>query len=90
MTFVVGLTGGIGSGKSMAAEHFRHLGATVIDTDIIAHQLTAQGGAAIPSIREACGAAVINQTAPWTGRSCANAYLPTLPNASGLKPSCTP
>ena len=56
---VVGLTGGIGSGKSAAAECFAQLGARVIDTDAIAHQLTGPGGAAIAAIRAAFGDAVI-------------------------------
>ena len=56
MSFVVGLTGGIGSGKSVAAQVFEALGATVIDTDAIAHALTAPGGAAIGAIRAAFGA----------------------------------
>lgn len=57
--FVVGLTGGIGSGKSAAADGFGALGAAVVDTDLIAHQLTAAGGAAIPALREAFGSAVV-------------------------------
>jgi dephospho-CoA kinase len=57
--FIVGLTGGIGSGKSLAAEHFARLGARIVDTDAIAHQLTAPGGAAIAPIREAFGEAMI-------------------------------
>jgi dephospho-CoA kinase len=56
MPFTVGLTGGIGSGKSAAAQVFEELGATVIDTDAIAHALTAPGGAAIAPIRAAFGA----------------------------------
>lgn len=56
MPFTVGLTGGIGSGKSAAAQVFEDLGATVIDTDAIAHALTAPGGAAIAPIRAAFGA----------------------------------
>ena len=55
--FVVGLTGGIGSGKSAAADEFVRLGATVVDTDAIAHELTAAGGAAIPSLRGLFGPA---------------------------------
>jgi dephospho-CoA kinase len=54
--FVVGLTGGIGSGKSAAADEFARLGATVIDSDEIAHELTAPGGAAVAQIRERFGA----------------------------------
>lgn len=53
--FAVGLTGGIGSGKSLVADMFAALGAAVIDTDQIAHQLTAPEGAAIPAIRTAFG-----------------------------------
>lgn len=59
MTFVVGLTGGIGSGKSAAAEHFARLGVAVVDTDAIAHELTRAGGAAIGAIRAQFGDAVI-------------------------------
>ncbi len=60
MPYIVGLTGGIGSGKSAAAKLFEELGATVIDTDAIAHALTAPGGAAIAPIRAAFGAAFIS------------------------------
>lgn len=60
MSYIVGLTGGIGSGKSAAAKLFEELGATVIDTDAIAHALTAPGGAAIAPIRAAFGADFIS------------------------------
>lgn len=56
---VVGLTGGIGSGKSAAAEEFGRLGASVVDTDAIAHELTAKGGAALPDIERVFGRAFI-------------------------------
>ena len=55
MRLVVGLTGGIGSGKSAAAEEFGRLGATVVDTDAIAHELTQAGGAAMPQVRRLFG-----------------------------------
>ncbi len=57
--FVVGLTGGIGSGKSAAADRFVACGASLVDTDVIAHELTAPGGAALPAIRARFGAEVI-------------------------------
>jgi dephospho-CoA kinase len=60
MKLVVGLTGGIGSGKSAAANEFARLGATVVDTDAIAHELTAAGGAAIPELRKAFGDGAID------------------------------
>ncbi|NYT64566.1 dephospho-CoA kinase [Alcaligenaceae bacterium] len=56
----IGLTGGIGSGKSLVADFFAQWGAAVIDTDLIAHQLTQPGGAAMPSIRQAFGDVVIS------------------------------
>ena len=55
MTLVVGLTGGIGSGKSAAAHAFAAHGACIIDTDAIAHALTAPGGAAIAALVQAFG-----------------------------------
>jgi dephospho-CoA kinase len=55
MAFVVGLTGGIGSGKSAAAEEFARLGAAVVDADAIAHELTRAGGAAIAGVRRVLG-----------------------------------
>ncbi|MCC4115006.1 dephospho-CoA kinase [Aromatoleum toluclasticum] len=57
--YVVGLTGGIGSGKSAAADRFAELGAAIVDTDAIAHALTGPGGQAIPAIRAAFGDTVI-------------------------------
>src|SRR5690606_24793528 len=53
--YKVGLTGGIGSGKSKVADMLAALGAAVIDTDVISHDLTAPGGAAIEPIRRAFG-----------------------------------
>lgn len=55
VNFSVGLTGGIGSGKSLVAHMFGELGAAIIDTDLIAHELTAPGGRAIPAIKTAFG-----------------------------------
>lgn len=53
--FSVGLTGGIGCGKSTVADLFAALGASIIDTDAIAHALTAPGGAAMPAIEAEFG-----------------------------------
>jgi len=53
--FSIGLTGGIGSGKSLVADLFAARGAAIIDTDLIAHSLTAAGGSAMPAIRAAFG-----------------------------------
>ena len=56
---VIGLTGGIGSGKSAAADAFARHGAAIVDTDVIAHQLTAPHGAAIPAISAAFGPVIL-------------------------------
>ncbi|WP_019141973.1 dephospho-CoA kinase [Noviherbaspirillum massiliense] len=53
--FSVGLTGGIGSGKSTVTDMFAERGAAIVDTDQIAHQLTAPGGAAIAAIQSEFG-----------------------------------
>ena len=55
----IGLTGGIGSGKSTVARRFAALGALVVDTDALAHALTAPGGAALPAIVAAFGAGML-------------------------------
>ena len=54
----IGLTGGIGSGKSTVAALLVAHGASLVDTDAIAHALTAPGGAAMPALRQRFGDAV--------------------------------
>ena len=56
----IGLTGGIGSGKSTAAQVLAQLGAAVIDADALARSVTAPGGPAIAPLRAAFGDAVID------------------------------
>ena len=53
--FKIGLTGGIGSGKSRVADMLGEWGATLVDTDQIAHALTAANGAAMPAIEREFG-----------------------------------
>jgi dephospho-CoA kinase len=55
MALRIGLTGGIGSGKSTVAALLAACGASIIDTDLIARQISLPGGAAIDNIREAFG-----------------------------------
>lgn len=78
--FVVGLTGGIGSGKSAAAEIFAALGTPVVDTDAIAHALTAPGQPALQRIASVFGGTALTPDGslnrPWlrqqifAGSSC--------------------
>ena len=52
---LIGLTGGIGSGKTAVSDQLGKLGAGIIDTDVIAHQITAANGSAIELIRQHFG-----------------------------------
>jgi dephospho-CoA kinase len=58
--YVVGLTGGIGSGKSTVADLFVNEGAALVDTDAIAHRLTGPDGAALPALLAAFGAGIVD------------------------------
>ena len=59
---IIGLTGGIGSGKTSVAKIFQTLGIDIIDTDEIAHELTQADGEAIPYIKEIFGREYITET----------------------------
>lgn len=52
---LIGLTGGIGSGKTTVSDLFAELGIKIIDTDVISQNLTAAGGSAISLILENFG-----------------------------------
>jgi dephospho-CoA kinase len=56
---LIGLTGGIGSGKSTVANMLGELGCTVLDADQIARTITQSGGSAIPAIKRAFGSRMI-------------------------------
>jgi dephospho-CoA kinase len=62
MTRVVGLTGGIGSGKSTLAAMLRDLGATIVDADLIVHQLQAPGEPMLDRIAEEFGRELIDES----------------------------
>jgi dephospho-CoA kinase len=57
--FAVGLTGGIGSGKSTVADLFAAHGVPLVDTDLIAHRITAPHGIAMPQIAAEFGEAFV-------------------------------
>ena len=57
--FVVGLTGGIGSGKTVASDHFASLGAPVIDTDVIARLIVEPGQTALENLVTAFGESIL-------------------------------
>ena len=60
MSILIGLTGGIGSGKSLAASYFREQGAKIIDADIISRQVVESGQPAWKEIVDEFGADFLN------------------------------
>ncbi|MCL2898927.1 dephospho-CoA kinase [Brenneria tiliae] len=60
MTYIVALTGGIGSGKSTVADEFAKLGVSIIDADIIARQVVEPGKPALDAIRLRFGADILH------------------------------
>ena len=60
MVYCVGLTGGIGCGKSTVAQMFEALGATIIDTDAISHSLTQPNAPSLKQIARQFGTAFIS------------------------------
>ena len=65
---LVGLTGGIGSGKSAIAERLASYGASIVDSDLIAHQITSTGGLAIEPIAERFGSEFIQTDGALDGK----------------------
>lgn len=61
MSFIVGITGGIGSGKSAVTERFERLGITVVDADLAARVVVEKGKPALEAIADHFGGEVINQ-----------------------------
>ena len=61
MKLAIGLTGGIGAGKSTVAERLAALGASVVDTDEVARHLTGPAGAAMEALRAEFGAAYVTR-----------------------------
>lgn len=61
--YLVGLTGGIGSGKSTVAAYFSHLGVGLVDADLVARQVVAPGTPALEAIHQRFGAEVLTETA---------------------------
>jgi len=57
--YIVGMTGGIGSGKSEAARLFAEFGVPIVDVDLISHQLTASGQSTLLEITKAFGQSIL-------------------------------
>ena len=61
MTFVIGLTGGIGSGKTLISDRFATLGVPVIDTDVIARKVVEPGQATLLSLVDTFGKQILSK-----------------------------
>ena len=59
MPYIIGLTGGIGSGKTVVSDRFAELGVPVIDTDVIARQIVAPGSKTLLKLAEAFGSQIL-------------------------------
>ncbi len=79
-TLVVGLTGGIGSGKSAASNWFAEQGIDIIDADVIAHEVVVKGSATLRKIQKKFGDWVINP-AGQMDRAAVRAHVFTHPEA---------
>lgn len=69
--YVIGLTGGIGCGKSEAAKYLASLGALHLDADQVSRSLTAENGEALPEIRRVFGDGVFNDDGSLDRKSMA-------------------
>ncbi|MBQ1257231.1 MAG: dephospho-CoA kinase [Clostridia bacterium] len=70
--YILGLTGGIASGKSEAAKHLSSLGAACIDADAISRAMTAPGGPLLPALREAFGDGIFDEDGSLNRRALAD------------------
>jgi len=77
MTYVVGLTGGIGSGKSTIAESFAELGVPVIDADLVARQVVEKGSPLLAEIAAHFGPEILLEDGALNrARPCEKRSLP--------------
>ncbi len=72
MAYLIGITGGIGGGKSTVSGYLAEMGATVIDTDRIARELTQPGSDALPLIRDKFGDAVFRDDGTFDRKAMAD------------------
>lgn len=86
---VIGLTGGIASGKSTASAYLRELGAAIVDADAISRASTRRGGAAFEAVCAAFGD-ILGADGEIDRRKLAVSCLPTRTRAASSIPSFIP
>lgn len=87
--WILGLTGGIGSGKSAAAQHFIDLGIHVVDADYAARWVVEPGRPALARIAEHFGAGVLQADGQLDRAALRKLILKSRSSDAGSKPCCT-
>ena len=83
--YVIGLTGGTGSGKTEAAKYLESLGAARFDADQVSHDVTAPVGAALPGIREVFGDQVFREDGTLDRAALADVVFHSVPHRRALE-----
>ena len=78
---VVGLTGGIGSGKSFVARALGELGCYVIEADLLGHEVLLRGGDAFEPVLNAFGPAILDAEGQIDRKPSHPVFSPTMPNS---------
>ena len=83
MTYIVGLTGGIGSGKSTIANLFVELGVPIVDADIVAREVVEKGSPLLAQIAEHFGKSILTEEGELNRAELRKKYLQTKMKKTG-------
>lgn len=83
MTYIVGLTGGIGSGKSTIANLFVELGVPIVDADIVAREVVEKGSPLLAQIAEHFGKSILTEEGELNRAELRKKYLQTKMRKTG-------
>ena len=83
MTYIVGLTGGIGSGKSTIANLFVELGVPIVDADIVAREVVEKGSPLLAQIAEHFGTSILTEEGELNRAELRKKYLQTKMKKTG-------
>ena len=83
MAYIVGLTGGIGSGKSTIANLFVELGVPIVDADIVAREVVEKGSPLLAQIAEHFGKSILTEEGELNRAELRKKYLQTKMRKTG-------